>query len=90
VTPPPGPGALAELDAVGTAEAVRARRLGARDAVEAALARIADRNTALNCFTAVLADTARRDAEAVDARVARGEIRVPSRGCPSRSRISST
>src|SRR5258705_5944281 len=68
VTSLPGPRALAELDAVGTAEAVRARRLGARDAVEAALARIADRNTALNCFTAVLADTARRDAEAVDAR----------------------
>jgi len=82
VTSPPGPGALAELDAVGTAEAVRARRLGARDAVEAALARIADRNTALNCFTAVLADTARRDAEAVDARVARGEDPGPLAGVP--------
>ena len=82
MTPPPSPGALAELDAVGTAEAVRARRLGARDAVEAALARIADRNTALNCFTAVLADSARRDAEAVDARVARGEDPGPLAGVP--------
>jgi AtzE family amidohydrolase len=69
----PSPLALAELDAIGTAEAVRARRLSARAAVEAALARIAERDPALNCFTAVLADAARRDAEAVDARVARGE-----------------
>ena len=73
MTPPPSPATLAALDAVGTAEAVRAGRLGARDAVEAALARIASLDPALNCFTAVLADTARRDAEAVDARVARGE-----------------
>ena len=73
MTPPPSPATLAALDAVGTGEAVRAGRLGARDAVEAALARIASLDPALNCFTAVLADTARRDAEAVDARVARGE-----------------
>jgi AtzE family amidohydrolase len=73
VTPPPDTRALAELDAVGTAEAVRAGRLSARAAVEAALERIATLDAALNCFTAVLAESARREAEAVDARLARGE-----------------
>jgi Asp-tRNA(Asn)/Glu-tRNA(Gln) amidotransferase A subunit family amidase len=73
MTGSPGPPTLAELDAVGIAEAVRSRRLTARDAVEAALGRIAARDGALNSFTAVLADAARRDADAVDTRVARGE-----------------
>jgi len=73
MTGSPGPPTLAELDAVGIAEAVRSRRLTARDAVEATLGRIAARDGALNSFTAVLADAARRDADAVDTRVARGE-----------------
>ena len=73
MTGSPRPPALAELDAVGIAEAVRSRRLTARDAVEATLGRIAARDGALNSFTAVLADAARRDADAVDTRVARGE-----------------
>jgi AtzE family amidohydrolase len=73
MTVPPSPAALAELDAVGTADAVRCRRLTARDAVEAALGRIAARDGALNSFTTVRADAARREAHAVDALVARGE-----------------
>ncbi len=73
MTLPSSSPALGELDAVGTAVAVRARRVSARDAVEGALTRIAARDAALNCFTAVLAEAARRVAETVDARVARGE-----------------
>jgi AtzE family amidohydrolase len=71
-----------EPDAVGIAAAVRARRASAREITEAALGRIAERDRALNCFTAVLADAARRDAEAVDARVAGGEDPGPLAGVP--------
>ncbi|HKZ04905.1 MAG TPA: AtzE family amidohydrolase [Methylomirabilota bacterium] len=70
------------LDAVGIAAAVRRRSASARDTVEAALARIAERDKALNCFTAVLADAARREAAAVDARVAAGEDPGPLAGVP--------
>ena len=69
-------------DAVGVAAAVRARRLSARDAVEEALTRIAARDRELNCFTAVLGESARRDAAAVDARIAAGEDPGPLAGAP--------
>ncbi len=68
-------------DAVGVAEAVRARRATAAEVAERALARIA-RDPALNCFTAVVADRARRDAAAVDAALARGEDPGPLAGVP--------
>jgi 1-carboxybiuret hydrolase len=47
--------------------------VSARAAVEAALARIAATDDTVNAFTAVLADRARVQAEAVDAALARGE-----------------
>ena len=72
----------ADLDAVGIAAAVRSRGMRARDTVEAALGRIAERDKALNCFTDLLADSARRDAAAVDARLAAGEDPGPLAGVP--------
>jgi AtzE family amidohydrolase len=75
-------GAGSELDAVGIATTVRRGGASARAITEAALARIAARNGELNCFTAVLADAARRDAAAVDARVAAGDDPGPLAGVP--------
>jgi AtzE family amidohydrolase len=75
-------GAGADLDAVGISEAVRARRLTAVEVTEAALGRIAARDRELNCFTAVLADSARRDAAALDARIGRGDDPGPLAGAP--------
>ena len=74
--------AAAALDAVGIAEAVRAGRLTARDVVEDTLTRIAARDRELNCFTAVLGESARRDASAVDARIAAGDDPGPLAGAP--------
>ena len=73
---------LETADALGVAEAVRARRVSAVEIAEQALARIAARDRALNCFTAVLADRARRDAAALDVRLARGEDPGPLAGVP--------
>ncbi|GAA4334980.1 AtzE family amidohydrolase [Pigmentiphaga soli] len=70
----------------GTAlELAAAVRSGARSAVavaEAALAAIAERDPALNCFTAVTAERALREAAAIDARRARGETLPPLAGVP--------
>jgi AtzE family amidohydrolase len=64
------------------AAAVAAGRTTAVDAIEAALARIAARNRALNAFTAVLAERARAQARAVDLARAKGEPLGPLAGVP--------
>ena len=52
------------------ARGVRSGRLSAVALIESRLARIERLNPRLNCFTEILADRARREAEAVDAMVA--------------------
>jgi AtzE family amidohydrolase len=64
------------------ATAIRDGRLTARDVAEAALARIEARNPALNAFTAVTAERARREAEAIDARRTSGQPLPPLAGVP--------
>jgi aspartyl-tRNA(Asn)/glutamyl-tRNA(Gln) amidotransferase subunit A len=64
------------------AEAVVAGRTRATAVVEAALSRIADRNPALNAFTAVTAERARAKAKALDAVVAAGKAPGPLAGVP--------
>ena len=64
------------------AEAVRAGRLRARAAVEAALERIDRGARRLNCFTAVLRDQARADAACIDADIAAGRDPGPLAGVP--------
>jgi AtzE family amidohydrolase len=59
--------------AVEIASAVRSGAARARDVVEAALARIEAGNGAINAFTAVTAERARRTAATVDAKRERGE-----------------
>jgi AtzE family amidohydrolase len=64
---------LNRADAVSLAAAVRTGQVSAKDAVSAALNRIAARDKALNCFTSVTADTALAAAEEIDRKIAKGE-----------------
>ena len=63
---------MKRADALALAAHVRARRVTAREAARQAIERIRARDPALNCFTGVLADSALRDADAVDAALAAG------------------
>ncbi|MDX2244997.1 MAG: AtzE family amidohydrolase [Leptolyngbyaceae cyanobacterium bins.302] len=60
-------------DATSIAQSVRNQEVSAKSTVAAALAHIAEKNEALNCFTTVLADRALADAEALDAAIAQGQ-----------------
>jgi AtzE family amidohydrolase len=64
------------------ARAVREGRCSALALVEARLERIEQLDPALNCFTEVMADRARREAAAVDAMVAAGRNPGPLAGVP--------
>lgn len=64
------------------AKAVRSGNLSAREHVECLLADIAERNPALNCFTEIMSERARREADAVDAKVAMGKNPGPLAGVP--------
>ena len=63
------------------AAAVRERTVSAREVAEAALARIAATNGRLNAFTAVTADRALAEADAVDAGIRAGKV-PPLAGVP--------
>lgn len=63
---------LKQADAIATATAVRAGEISAKTVVTAALERIAAKNEALNCFTAVTTDTALVEAERIDRTIAQG------------------
>lgn len=68
--------------ASATATAIRSGRVSAREVVEAHLARIAAVNPTLNAVVDVAAAEARRDAEAADRALARGEAVGPLHGVP--------
>ena len=70
------------LDLTELAAALRARRWSALAVTEAALARIAALDWELHAFCALDADAARAQAEAVDARLAKGEAVGPLAGVP--------
>ncbi|MCU0547346.1 MAG: AtzE family amidohydrolase [Oscillatoriaceae cyanobacterium Prado104] len=73
---------LTEADAVATASAVKSGKIAAKVAVAAALERIADRDSTLNCFTAIFAESALAEAEKIDESIARGENPGPLAGVP--------
>jgi len=73
---------VSRLDALGMAAEVRARRVTARELVAATLERIRARDAELNCFTAVVAESAMREAEAVDADMGAGKAMGPLAGVP--------
>ena len=64
------------------AEAIRSKRLSSREIVEAHLERIAAVNPKLNAVVQFTAETARTQAAAADAALARGEIKGPLHGVP--------
>src|ERR671933_2146363 len=73
---------LEKADTVGIATAIRAGKITAKAVVSAALERIATKNEASNCFTAVTTDTALADAERIDRLIAQGENPGPLAGVP--------
>ncbi|NJK68491.1 MAG: AtzE family amidohydrolase [Microcoleus sp. CSU_2_2] len=73
---------LAEADAIATAAAVKSGKITAKLAVTAALERIADRDSTLNCFTAITAESAIAAAEKIDNAIARNENPGPLAGVP--------
>ena len=67
---------------VGLARAIAGRQLSSLEALEAQLARIAQRNSTLGAVVSLDVERARRDARAADAALARGEVRGPLHGVP--------
>jgi len=73
---------VTRTDALGLAADIRARRVAARAVVLSALERVRARDASLNCFTAILAESALREAQAVDAAIAAGKDPGPLAGVP--------
>ncbi|MGA7934263.1 MAG: AtzE family amidohydrolase [Kovacikia sp.] len=69
-------------DATSIAASVQGQEVSAKAVVAAALARIADQNSTLNCFTSVIAEQALEDAEAVDRAISQGKEPGPLAGVP--------
>jgi AtzE family amidohydrolase len=69
-------------DAIGLAQAIRARKLSAKEAASAALEAIARQNSTLNCFTTLLNDSALAQADRIDRRIAAREDPGPLAGVP--------
>ncbi len=69
-------------DAVELADAVRARKISSREAVEAVLERLDQVNPSVNAVTVVLRDQAIKDAARSDAAMARGEALGLLHGVP--------
>ena len=75
-------------DAVALAAAIRTRRISAREALDAHLARMAQVNPKLNAVVDAMADEARLKAEFCDAAVQRGDDLPPLHGVPLTVKIN--
>lgn len=73
---------ITSQSAVKLAECLRTGKISAVEAVEAHLARIAAVNPRLNAVVQLTAETARAEARALDADLARGVVRGPLHGVP--------
>jgi AtzE family amidohydrolase len=73
---------VTRTDAFDLAADIRARRTTAREVALSALQRIRARDPSLNCFTAILAESALREADAVDSALAAGLEPGPLAGVP--------
>ena len=73
---------IAFRSARSLAAALRRRRVGCRELLEHYLARVERLNPTLNALVAFDLDRARRDADAADRELARGESRGPLHGVP--------
>ena len=70
------------MSASEIAQAVSSHKMSALDVVQAALARVDQRDSILNAFTDVTADRARTKAKAIDAAIAAGKAVGPLAGVP--------
>lgn len=73
---------LAFLSAIEIAKRIRERAISSHEAVDYFLARVAALDGPINSVVTIDAARARREAEAADAALARGEIRGPLHGVP--------
>jgi len=76
------------LDATETANLIRKKKLSAREAVEAHLARLDAVNPKLNAVVRVLRDEALTEAKKADAALARGDRLGPLHGVPITTKIN--
>jgi amidase len=77
------------LDATQTANLIRTKKLSAREAVEAHLARLDAMNPKINAVVRVLREEAIAEAVVADAAVARGDRLGPLHGVPITTKINS-
>jgi AtzE family amidohydrolase len=64
------------------AASVRARQISAEAVIAAAQSEVAARDPVLNCFTSLYGEAALKEARALDARIAAGEVLGPLAGVP--------
>lgn len=69
-------------DALSTAEAIKSQKITALQTVTAALERISERDKTLNCFTHISTETALKEAEEIDKKIANREETGPLCGVP--------
>ncbi len=73
---------IAALSLTAVADAIRTRRVSAREVTELAIARIERAQPRLNCFLSLNAEAALEAAKRADAELARGPVRSPLHGVP--------
>src|SRR4051812_29396718 len=75
-------------DAVALAEAIRARRISSREAVESALSRVAEVNPRINAIVDLMAEEALAGATGADMAVKKGEAHGALHGVPVTMKIN--
>ena len=75
-------GELWRKDAVELASDIRNKKVSSREVLEAHLQRVEQVNGHVNAVVRLLADQARKDADAADAELAQGRVRGPLHGVP--------
>lgn len=73
---------LQQADAIATATAVKTGKITAKAIITATLNRIATKDSTLNCFTTLTADTAFADADKIDSAIALNQNPGPLAGVP--------
>src|SRR5260370_35324079 len=82
VTSVPSDGPLIYISATALARRIREKKVSAKEAVTAYLARIAEVNPRLNAVVQLCAERAQREAQQADAMLAKGQPKGPLHGVP--------